>query len=74
MARVEDVNTTGAISELQQTIYLQDGGMRENQRPALMRLAPAAEIPTKADVGSVTFRRWLKQMGISFGIYEKAAA
>ncbi len=74
MALVDDVNTTAAIIDFQQTIFLQDRVILENQRPALMPLAPAAEIPTKADVGSVTFRRWLKQMGISFGIYEKAAA
>lgn len=74
MALVDEVSTTESIIDFQQTIFLQDRVILENQRPALMPLAPAAEIPTKADVGSITFRRWLKQMGISFGIYEKEAA
>ena len=74
MALVDEISTTPAIIDFQQTIFLQDRVILENQRPALMPLAPAAEIPSKADVGSITFRRWLGQMGISFGIYEKEAA
>ncbi len=74
MALVDAVSTTESMIDFQQTIFLQDRVILENQRPALMPLDLTAEIPTKADVGSVTFRRWLKQSGIWFGTSEKAAA
>ncbi len=51
----------------QQTIFLQDRIILENQRPRLLPLDPRAEIPTRADGSSVAYRRWLKQQGVRYG-------
>ncbi len=51
----------------QQTIFLQDRIILENQRPVLLPLEPRAEIPTRADLSSVAYRRWLKEKGVVYG-------
>ena len=48
----------------QQLIFLQDRIILENQRPRLLPLDPRAEIPTRADISSVAYRRWLKEKGL----------
>ncbi len=66
-----------AQSELitfQQTIFLQDRIILENQRPRLLPLEPRAEIPTRADGSSIAYRRWLKQRGVIYGTTAGAAA
>lgn len=72
MALIDEVLTDSELVGFQQTIFLQDRIILENQRPRLLSLAPNAEIPTKADMSSIAFRRWLKNTGISFGL-QKAA-
>ncbi|PWJ86205.1 phenylpropionate dioxygenase-like ring-hydroxylating dioxygenase large terminal subunit [Pseudaminobacter salicylatoxidans] len=74
MALVDDVSTDGDIIEFQQSIFLQDRVILENQRPALLPLDPTYELPTRADASSIAYRRWLKAMNIQFGILEKQAA
>ncbi|WP_417586957.1 aromatic ring-hydroxylating dioxygenase subunit alpha [Pararhodobacter oceanensis] len=74
MAMVDDKNSAAAIAEFQQSIFLQDRVILENQRPALLPLDPTYELPTRADASSIAFRRWLKAMDIRFGIQEKQAA
>lgn len=74
MAIVDDKNTAADIADFQQSIFLEDRMILENQRPALLPLDPTYELPTRADASSIAFRRWLKAMDISFGIYEKQAA
>lgn len=74
MAIVDDSSTIAEIIDFQQTIFLQDRVILENQRPALLPLDPMSELPTRADASSIAYRRWLKAMGISFGILEKKAA
>lgn len=56
-----------ALVEFQQTIFLQDRIILENQRPALLPLDASSEIPTLADRASVAYRRWLKANGIRYG-------
>lgn len=74
MAIVDATSTIGEIIEFQQSIFLQDRVILENQRPALLPLDPTLELPTRADASSIAYRRWLKAMGIRFGILEKQAA
>lgn len=74
MALVDDPARADNIADFQQSIFLQDRVILENQRPALLPLAPTYELPTRADASSIAYRRWLKAMDISFGIYEKQAA
>lgn len=72
MALIDDQLSDSELVGFQQTIFLQDRIILENQRPRLLSLAPNAEIPTKADMSSIAFRRWLKSSGITFGL-QKAA-
>ncbi len=58
----------------QQTIFMQDRIVLENQIPALFPLDPTAELPTRADATSIAYRRWLKGMGIRFAIFERREA
>ena len=58
----------------QQTIFLQDRIILENQRPRLLPLESRAEIPTRADGSSIAYRRWLKQQGVMYGTTAGAAA
>lgn len=73
MAIIDDASTMAQLIDFQQAIFLQDRIILENQRPALLSLAPNAEIPTKADLSSIAFRRWLKATGIKFGTIREAA-
>jgi len=73
MALIDENLSHGELVGFQQTIFLQDRIILENQRPRLLSLAPNAEIPTKADLSSIAFRRWLKASGIRFGLQKEAA-
>lgn len=73
MAIVDEQSSMSSIVDFQQTIFLQDRIILENQRPRLLPLDPKKETPTRADVSSVAFRRWLKGMGMRFGILERQA-
>ncbi len=72
MALVDDSSSLAELVDFQQTIFLQDRIILENQRPRLLSLAPGKELPTKADLSSMAFRRWLKRMGITFGTLREA--
>ena len=74
MALVDETSTDGDLIEFQQSIFLQDRVILENQRPALLPLDPSYELPTRADASSIAYRRWLKAMNMRFGIFEKQAA
>ena len=62
------------LVEFQQLIFMQDRIILENQRPRLLPLEPRAEIPTRADISSVAYRRWLKEKGLTYGTAEGARA
>lgn len=68
---VDDVSSTTDIIRFQQTIFLQDRIILENQRPRLLPLSPRAEMPTRADLSSVAYRRWLKEKGLRYGTLER---
>jgi phenylpropionate dioxygenase-like ring-hydroxylating dioxygenase large terminal subunit len=58
------------IIHFQQNVFFQDRIVLENQRPRRLPLSPSAEIPTRADISSIVYRRWLKEKGLRFGIEE----
>lgn len=57
MVVVDTANSDEDIIMFQQTIFLQDRVILENQRPRRLPLEPRAEIPTRADLSSVAYRR-----------------
>ena len=51
----------------QDRIFAQDRPILESQRPDLLPLDLAAEMNVRADRTAVTYRRWLRQLGLGFG-------
>jgi phenylpropionate dioxygenase-like ring-hydroxylating dioxygenase large terminal subunit len=74
MFLIDDITSDAALVAFQQLIFLQDRIILENQRPRLLPLDPRAEIPTRADISSVAYRRWLKEKGLRYGTAEGAGA
>ncbi|MBB4105730.1 aromatic ring-hydroxylating oxygenase subunit alpha [Allorhizobium borbori] len=70
MVVVDSISTDEDIVMFQQKIFLQDRIILENQRPRTLPLDPRAEIPTRADLSSVAYRRWLKTKALRYGSYE----
>jgi len=67
MALYDDQSTMAEMIEFQQLIFLQDRSVLENQIPIKLPLDPKMEIPTRADLTSVAYRRWLKKHGAIYG-------
>ncbi|GAN87495.1 aromatic ring-hydroxylating dioxygenase subunit alpha [Komagataeibacter intermedius] len=67
MFLLDDDAPQADLVEFQQTIFLQDRIILENQRPRRLPLSAGAEIPTMADRMSVAYRRWLRDRGMTYG-------
>jgi phenylpropionate dioxygenase-like ring-hydroxylating dioxygenase large terminal subunit len=70
---VDETSTQTGLIHFQQMIFLQDRIILENQRPKLLPLDPRIEMPTRADLSSIAYRRWLKEKGLAFGVLERTA-
>ena len=73
MALFDDATAMTDLIHFQQMIFVQDRSILENQIPALLPLDPGKEIPTRADMLSVAYRRWLKRHGYTYGAQLVAA-
>ena len=73
MALYDDESSMADMIEFQQLIFLQDRLVLENQIPIRLPLDPKMEIPTRADLTSVAYRRWLKRRGALYGAVGNAA-
>ncbi|MEM1075940.1 MAG: aromatic ring-hydroxylating dioxygenase subunit alpha [Pseudomonadota bacterium] len=67
MALYDEGSTFAELVQFQQEIFLQDRSILENQRPVKLPLDPKMEIPTRADMTSIAYRRWLKRRGATYG-------
>ena len=74
MVVIDPDNADADIVMFQQRIFMQDRLILENQRPSRLPLAAGAEIPTRGDLSSVVYRRWLRQKGLKYGVHEHASA
>jgi len=63
-----DGTTPQALRAFQQTIFMQDKPILENQVPKRLPLADRAELPIAADKSSVAYRRWLSAIGLVWGV------
>lgn len=70
MALYDDTSTMADLIQFQQFIFLQDRTILENQLPRKLPIDPGLEIPTRADLTSVSYRRWLKKRGAFYGALE----
>lgn len=73
MALYDDDSTMTDMIHFQQMIFVQDRSILENQLPARLPLDPGLEIPTRADMTSIAYRRWLKRHGYTYGAQLVAA-
>lgn len=73
MALYDDTTPYAELVQFQQEIFLQDRSILENQKPTLLPLDPKLEIPTRCDLTSVVYRRWLKRKGATYGALTTAA-
>lgn len=67
MALYDDDSSMADLIQFQQLIFLQDRSILENQIPCRLPLDPKMEIPTRADLTSVAYRRWLKRHSAWYG-------
>ncbi|MBB4955170.1 phenylpropionate dioxygenase-like ring-hydroxylating dioxygenase large terminal subunit [Agrobacterium vitis] len=67
MALFDETTPMTDLIHFQQMIFLQDRSILENQIPRLLPLDPGMEIPTRADLTSVAYRRWLKRHHYTYG-------
>ena len=67
MALFDDETSMTDLIHFQQMIFLQDRSILENQIPRLLPLDPGMEIPTRADLTSIAYRRWLKRHNFTYG-------
>ena len=67
MALYDYESSMADMIHFQQMIFLQDRSILENQMPRRLPLDPKMEIPTRADLTSVAYRRWLKRNGAIYG-------
>jgi phenylpropionate dioxygenase-like ring-hydroxylating dioxygenase large terminal subunit len=67
MALYDDTSSMADLIQFQQLIFLQDRSILENQMPRKLPLDPRLEIPTRADLTSIAYRRWLKRRGAFYG-------
>lgn len=71
MLVIDETSTDADLIGFQQMIFLQDKIVLENQRPRLLPLQPGRETPTRADLSSVLYRRWLKEKQLTYGTEER---
>ena len=67
MLVIDETTSDAELIGFQQMIFLQDKVVLENQRPTLLPLQPGRETPTRADLSSVLYRRWLKEKQLTYG-------
>ena len=65
---LDTVNTDGQLRRFQQGVLAQDKPILENQVPAQLPLDLDAESPTRADKTSNAYRRWLSELGMTYGV------
>ena len=70
---LDETNSDGQIRRFQQTILSQDKPILENQVPPQLPLNADSEIPTRADSTSNAYRRWLNDLGMTYGVVPATA-
>jgi phenylpropionate dioxygenase-like ring-hydroxylating dioxygenase large terminal subunit len=71
---IDPVSTDAEIRRFQLGIFSQDKPILENQVPKLLPLSPSAETPIRADRSAIVYRRWLSEMGLTYGVIPAAGA
>ena len=65
-------NSDSVIRRFQQTIFAQDKSILESQHPKRLPLDPRAKTPVRADKVAIAYRRWLSDLGLTYGVIPAA--
>jgi len=68
LSLIDHVSTDTVIRLFQQGIISQDKPILENQYPKRLPLDPRAETPIRADKMAIAYRRWLVELGVTYGV------
>ncbi len=68
MGVIDDTSSDNEIKSYQLMIFGQDKPILENQHPRLLPLDPRAETPIRADRSGIAYRRWLADLGVTYGV------
>jgi phenylpropionate dioxygenase-like ring-hydroxylating dioxygenase large terminal subunit len=68
MAMSERDSSDESLRAFQDSIFMQDRPILENQMPLRLPLAPGAEAPVACDRMSQAYRRYLADEGLRFGV------
>ncbi len=68
LSLLDDSSTESFIRRFQQAIFAEDKPILENQHPKLLPLDPRAETPVRSDSLSIAYRRWLSDLGVTYGV------
>ena len=72
MGVIDDTSTNTDIKGYQLLIFAQDKPILENQHPKRLPLDPRAETPIRADRSAIAYRRWLSDLGVTYGVIPAA--
>ena len=72
LALLDADNSDADIRRFQLTIFGQDKPILENQFPKELPLDPRAETPIRADKVAIAYRRWLSDLGVTYGVIPAA--
>jgi phenylpropionate dioxygenase-like ring-hydroxylating dioxygenase large terminal subunit len=65
---LDETNSDGDIRQFQQGVVAEDKPILENQVPKRLPLDPGAETPVRADKTGIAYRRYLMDLGITYGV------
>jgi phenylpropionate dioxygenase-like ring-hydroxylating dioxygenase large terminal subunit len=68
LAMADHESSDEALASFQHTIFCQDQPVLESQQPKRLPLEPRSELHTSVDRLSTAYRRYLRQLNISFGV------
>jgi len=68
LSLLDDSSTESHIRRFQQAIFAEDKPILENQHPKLLPLDPRAETPVRSDRLAIAYRRWLSDLGVTYGV------
>ncbi len=73
LSMLDDENDYRLLKRFQLLIFGQDKPILENQRPKRLPLGSRIETPVRSDKTSITYRRWLSDMGLTYCVIPAAA-
>ncbi len=67
-SNLDDQSSTTQIRHWNNEIFGQDKPIIENQHPKRLPLDPRVETPIRADKLAIAYRRWLSDLGVTYGV------